>query len=250
MKIRVFESKRAMGIAAAQDAATLLHSAVKKQGHARLMAATGASQFDLFEALTARTDVPWGEVSLFHLDEYFTLPAEHPAILGRYLRERFISKVNLGSFHLLDPVGDPEAECKRVGRLLQEAPIDVAFVGIGENGHVAFNDPPADFETETPYKIVHLDMRCRRQQMSEGWFRSLDEVPKQAVSITVRQILKCRNILCVVPEARKAQAVADTLHSQVSPQVPASILKTHGAATLYLDKESSSLLTEEDLLQS
>ncbi len=243
MDIRIFESKQELGQAAARHAAEILRSAIAGRGNARIIAATGASQFDFLESLTATRDVDWSAVTMFHLDEYIGLDETHPASFRRYLRERLISRTGIWDFHLLNPNPDPAAECARVGELIRQAPIDVAFVGIGENGHLAFNDPPADFETEEPYKVVDLDLRCRQQQLGEGWFASLEEVPRQAISMTVRQILKSREILCIVPEGRKAAAVRATLQDPISPMVPASILRNHPAVTLYLDRDSSSLLS-------
>jgi glucosamine-6-phosphate deaminase len=180
---------------------------------------------------------------MFHLDEYVGLPDTHPASFRRYLRERILQRVHPRAFHFLaGDAPDVAAECRRVGALLARAPIDVAFVGIGENGHLAFNDPPADFETEEPYLVVELDEACRRQQLGEGWFAGLDDVPRRAISMSVRQILKAREILCVVPDARKAQAVQECLEGEVSPLHPSSILQTHAATTVYLDRDSASFL--------
>jgi glucosamine-6-phosphate deaminase len=182
---------------------------------------------------------------MFHLDEYPGLPITHPASFRKYLLERLIEPAGIADYHLLDGEADPAEVCRRAGAEISAAPIDVAFVGIGENGHLAFNDPPADFETDEPYIVVSLDEACRRQQVGEGWFASLDEVPKQAISMTVKQILKAREIVCVVPDARKAKAVKNCFEYEISPQFPASILRKHGAATVYLDTESSSLLNPE-----
>ncbi len=248
MIIKICENKKEMGYEAAQDAVKLLRAAVEQHGKARIIVATGSSQFDFLEALTSLEGTPWPNVTMFHLDEYIGLPEDHPASFRRYLRERLISKVRPGEVHLLNPGSSPSKECKRVEALLQEAPIDIAFVGIGENGHLAFNDPPADFETEDAYLVVNLDTQCRQQQLGEGWFASLEDVPRQAVSMSIRQIMKSKHILCVVPEGRKAAAVAATLRSPVSPEVPASILKNHPSTILYLDRDSASLLTEKDLL--
>ena len=243
MDIRVFETRQEMGRAAAEDAASILRSAIGERGNARIIAATGASQFDFLESLTAVTDLDWAAVTMFHLDEYIGVEEIHPASFRRYLRERLIARTGIRDFHLLNPSHDPRAECARVGELIRRAPVDVAFVGIGENGHLAFNDPPADFETEEPYLVVDLDLRCRQQQLGEGWFATLDDVPRQAISMSVRQILKSRRVLCIVPEARKAEAVRATLRNPISPMFPASALRDHPAATLYLDRDSSSLLS-------
>jgi glucosamine-6-phosphate deaminase len=243
MDIRVFDSKQDLGRAAAQRAAAAIAEAIVRAGEARVIAATGASQFEFLDALTATPGVDWGRVELFHLDEYVGVPDTHPASFRRYLRERIVERVHPRAFHFLaGDAADPGAECRRVGERLAGSPIDVAFVGIGENGHLAFNDPPADFETEEPYLVVQLDDACRRQQMGEGWFPSLEDVPRRAISMSIRQILKAREILCVVPDARKAKAVRDCLDGEVSPAHPSSILQTHPATTVYLDRDSAALL--------
>ncbi len=243
MEIKTFENKKALGAAAAAMAAECIHRAVAEKGKAAIITATGASQFDFLEALTETPGIPWEKVTMFHLDEYVGLSESHPASFRRYLKERFISKIGLGACHLINPGDNPLNECRRVGALLRSLPIDVAFVGIGENGHLAFNDPPADFETEEPYLVVNLDTRCRQQQFGEGWFASLDDVPTQAISMSIRQILKSKTILCIVPEARKAEAVQATVTADVSPRVPASILRTHPDTTLFLDRDSAALIT-------
>ncbi len=247
MEIKVLDNKQLLGTQAAALAGELIRAAQKDRGRARIIAATGASQFDFLASLTALGGIDWRRVTLFHLDEYVGLPESHPASFRRYLRERLIDKAGISDFHLLNPDKDATAECCRVGKLIREAPIDVAFVGIGENGHLAFNDPPADFETVEPYLVVDLDLRCRQQQLGEGWFRSIDDVPTRAISMSIRQILQSRAILCIVPEARKAVAVRATLRDPVSPMVPASILRTHPNTTLFLDRESASLLEDRDL---
>jgi len=245
MEIRVFDSKQELGLAAAERAAAAIGEAIARSGEARVIAATGASQFEFLGALTAKSDIDWGRVEMFHLDEYVGVSDSHPASFRRYLRERIVERVRPRSFHFLaGDAADPAAECRRVGALLARAPIDVAFVGIGENGHLAFNDPPADFETEEPYLVVELDEACRRQQLGEGWFQSLDDVPRRAISMSIRQILKAREILCIVPDARKAKAVSECLEGAVSPLRPSSILQTHAATTVYLDRDSAALLTK------
>ena len=231
-----------MGRAAAKHAAAILRRQITATGSARIIAATGASQFDFLDALTSVPGIDWGRVEMFHLDEYVGLPADHPASFRKYLRERLISKTGITRYHLIDAERDAAGEAARVGRELSSAPVDVAFVGIGENGHLAFNDPPADFDAADPYLIVALDEACRRQQVGEGWFKSVDEVPKQAVSMSVQQILKAGEILCIVPDSRKAEAVRGTVEGPISPAVPASILRTHANTTLYLDREAASLL--------
>jgi glucosamine-6-phosphate deaminase len=244
MKIRVFDTKTELGAAAAESARQALRAAISQAGRARAIAATGASQFELLDALTTLPGIDWPRVELFHLDEYVGLPESHPASFRRYLKERIAERVHPGVFHFIDgEAKDPLAECRRVGEQIARAPIDVAFVGIGENGHLAFNDPPADFETEEPYLVVTLDEACRRQQLGEGWFASLEEVPPRAISMSVRQILKAREILCVVPDARKARAVHECLQMDVSPERPASILQRHPDTTLFLDRDSAALLS-------
>jgi len=242
MKIQTYANCQTMSEAAAERAATVLRQTVTTRGRARIIAATGASQFRFLEALTAAPDVPWPEVEMFHLDEYVGLPIDHPASFRKYLLERLIGKTGITHYHLLDGERDPKTVAEEVGQAIASDTVDVAFVGIGENGHLAFNDPPADFETTAPYLIVTLDEACRRQQVGEGWFASVADVPTQAISMSVREILRAREILCVVPDARKAKAVKATVEGDVSPMVPASILKTHPNATLYLDQPAAALL--------
>jgi len=245
MKITVHPDAAAMGRAAAAHGAASLRTAIAERGAAALIVATGASQFEVLDAVVAEPDVDWSRVTGFHLDEYLGLPLAHPASFRGYLRERFVNRVPLAAFHELNgEASDPAAECERVGALLTAQPIDVAFVGIGENGHLAFNDPPADFETSDPYLVVDLDEACRRQQLGEGWFESLEAVPKQALSMSVRQILNSQTIVCSVPDERKATAVRAAVEGPVTPDVPASILQTHGDCTLMLDDAAASKLSQ------
>jgi glucosamine-6-phosphate deaminase len=231
-----------MARVAADQAASILRDTIQKQGKARLIAATGAAQFEFLEALTTLPAIDWKRVEMFHLDEYIGLPETHPASFCRFLKERLIQKTGMVHYHLLNGDEDPAEVIRRTGEALQSEAIDVAFVGIGENGHLAFNDPPADFETEEPYIIVTLDEPCRRQQLGEGWFDSLADVPRRAISMSVRQILKTKQILCIVPDARKANAVKACFDGEISPLAPASILRTHPNTTVYLDKNSAALL--------
>jgi glucosamine-6-phosphate deaminase len=242
---RIFDNKHEAGRAAAEAGAGILRDALRAKGEVNIVLATGASQFEVLDALVAAQDIDWGKVTVFHLDEYVGLSISHPASFRRYLRERFVRKlpVPLRAFHEIDGEGDSRTECDRLNRLIQTAPIAIAFVGIGENGHLAFNDPPADFNTEIPYIVVDLDDACRCQQLGEGWFPTLEDVPRQAISMSVRQILKAESIMCTVPEDRKAQAVKRTVEGTVTPMVPASILQEHPASTLYLDRASASLLS-------
>jgi glucosamine-6-phosphate deaminase len=243
MIIKTFSDSRMLGQKAALQASVTLKQAAARSGVARVIAATGASQFLFLEALTVDTSVPWKQVELFHLDEYIGLSISHPASFRKYLKERLVDKTGIPIFHGLDGEKDPAATCLRVGRELSASPIDVAFIGIGENGHIAFNDPPADFTTRAPYIVVDLDEPCRRQQVGEGWYPTLTDVPKQAITMSVRQILQAREILCIVPDERKALAVKQALECPISPLVPASILRTHPSLTLYLDTDSASLLS-------
>jgi len=240
--IKVFSDKIQLGEAAARQAADAIKRAISERGRARIIAATGASQFEFLNALTKTPGIDWAKVEMFHLDEYVGLPITHPASFRKYLLERLIEPTGLRNYHLLDGEGHPDEVCKRIGEEISASPVDIAFVGIGENGHLAFNDPPADFETDKPYIVVNLDEACRRQQVGEGWFAALDDVPKEAISMTVRQILRAGEIICVVPDARKARAVKNCFEDEISPQFPASILRMHGATTVYLDDESSAFL--------
>ncbi|HEY3131086.1 MAG TPA: glucosamine-6-phosphate deaminase [Acidobacteriota bacterium] len=247
MELKIFDDKRELAASAASQASAAIRKAVKLQGRARIIAATGASQFEFLDALTRQPGLDWKKVEMFHLDEYVGLPMDHAASFRKYLMERLISKTGIEQYHFLDGRKDPVEVCRAVGKTLSSAPVDVAFVGIGENGHLAFNDPPADFETEEPYLVVNLDEACRRQQVGEGWFGSVAEVPAQAISMSIRQILKSREIVCIVPDARKAPAVRASLEGDVSPMVPASILRTHAAMIMYLDQDSASLLKPETI---
>jgi glucosamine-6-phosphate deaminase len=245
--IKVFEEKKDLGRAAAEQAASSIRNAIRESGHARIIAATGAAQFEFLEALTKAADIDWRRVEMFHLDEYIGLPKSHPASFRRFLEERLIQKTGMTNYHLLDGDNDPSASVRSTSKAIMAAPIDIAFVGIGENGHLAFNDPPADFETEEPYVIVNLDEACRLQQVGEGWFTHISETPKQAISMSIRQILKTKEILAVVPDSRKAKAVKACLEGEINPLAPASILRRHENTTVYLDKNSAALLTQATL---
>lgn len=230
-----------MGRTAARKGAELIRKAISEKGEAVIIVATGSSQFEMLHVLV-KAKVDWSRVTAFHLDEYIGIPDTHGASFRKYLKERFVDHVSLKAFHYINGEGDAGAECKRLGALIAGTPVDVAFIGIGENGHLAFNDPPADFETEAPYIVVELDEECRKQQLGEGWFDSFDEVPETAISMSVQQILKSKNIICSVPDQRKARAVKNAVEKEVSPEYPAAILKTHQNTWLFLDRDSSSLL--------
>ena len=244
MEVIVSDTKQEAGEKAAARGAALIRQAIRKNGQAAILVATGASQFEMLEALVAADGIDWTVVTGFQLDEYIGLPMTHPGSCRKYLRERFADRLpaRLAEFHYVSGDAEPQAECRRLGRLIAQQPIDVAFVGIGENGHLAFNDPPADFDAADAYITVHLDEACRRQQFGEGWFRTLDEVPTRAISMSIRQIMKSRAIICTVPEERKAKAVRATLEGGVTPMVPASILQRHPAAAIFLDRDSAALL--------
>ena len=242
-KIEVLADKHSLGQAAADHAARSLRRTLSNQGSARLVAATGASQFEFLDALTRAPNIDWSRVEVFHLDEYIGLPSIHPASFRKYLFERLIHKVGITSYHLLDGDGDPQGSITKIGTELQSKPVDILFAGIGENGHLAFNDPPADFQIADPYLIVDLDEACRQQQVNEGWFSQLTDVPKKAISMSVRQIMCSKEIIVVVPDTRKARAVRECLEGEISPMMPASILRNHPNATIYLDADSAALLS-------
>lgn len=241
LKIQMSSSKEEAGKQTALWGAELIGNAIRDYGSANVVLATGASQLDMLHTLINQP-IEWSKVNCFHLDEYVGLPKDHKASFRKFLKERFADHVHPATFHYIDGEADPRRECARLNALISSARIDVAFIGIGENAHLAFNDPPADFDTTTPYIEVVLDEACRSQQVGEGWFNSLQEVPMKAISMSVQQILKSENILCLVPEKRKAMAVQRAVEGDITPTVPASILRTHPRTTLYLDPESSSML--------
>lgn len=248
MNIIVAEDAKRLGQQAAADGARAVAQAVAEKGHANIILATGASQLQMLAALIKDERIEWTRVTGFHLDEYLDLPESHPASFRLYLKQRLVDQVPLAGFHYVNgEANNPAAECERLAVLIAAHPIDVAFVGIGENGHLAFNDPPADFETEQPFVVVELDDACRRQQHGEGWFDTLAEVPRKAISMSVKQILKSDRIICSVPDARKAPAVANTVEGLITPDVPASILQSHKNTTLYLDSKSARLLTAREM---
>lgn len=243
MKLIIKETKE-MGRLAALQATDVVKKAIEEKGSARILLSTGASQFPFFEEFV-KADIDWSRVEMFHLDEYVGISEDHPASFNRYLLDRFVNKVNPGKVHLINGKNDPEDTIKELTELLSEAPIDLGMIGIGENGHIAFNDPPADFNDTRAYKVVTLDDRCLRQQVGEGWFKSVEETYKQAISMTCPEIMKCKVIISVVPYAVKAEAIYNTLTRELTPEVPATLLKTHADCTVYCDCESSSKLTSE-----
>lgn len=243
MHIHISKDPAALGHAAATHAATLIRQVIADRGRAHIILATGASQFAMLGKLV-EASIDWSKVQLFHLDEYIDLPEDHPASFRRYLRERFVDRVPaLGAVHFIrGDAPDLPAECGRLNAIIRDHPIDVAMVGIGENGHLAFNDPPADFETEEPFIIVGLDEACRRQQLGEGWFPELEAVPERAISMSIRQIMKSDRLIVSVPDARKADAVHCAVKGRVTPDCPASILQEHSRCDLFLDKNSAARL--------
>jgi len=247
MILKIFEDKTSLAKAAADQAATAVTRAIRDRGKARVIAASAASQFEFLDALTATPGIDWKRVELFHLDEYIGLPMSHPASFCKFLQERLIGKAGITDYHLLNGEENPVKVIRETSKFLSAAPIDVAFVGIGENGHLAFNDPPADFETEEAFIVVNLDEACRLQQVGEGWFKDLSTVPTQAISMSVRQVMKSKEILAVVPDARKARAIKACFDGEINPMAPSSILRTHPNATVYLDTHSAALLSRKTL---
>lgn len=247
MRLQILEDRISLGNAAAAQASAAMKRAIAAYGRVRIIGASAASQFEFLEVLTGTPGIDWKSVELFHLDEYIGLPMTHPASFCKFLQDRLIAKAGVTRYHLLNGEEDPGEVIRRTNQAITAAPIDVAFVGIGENGHLAFNDPPADFETEEPYIVVNLDEACRRQQVGEGWFADLEAVPKRAISMSVRQVLRAREILAVVPGPKKAVAIKACFDGPISPMAPSSILRTHANATVYLDRESAALLSKETL---
>ena len=243
MKFIVAADPIAVGGLAGREAARLIKKAIAANGQANIILATGTSQFETLAQLI-QEGIDWSKVVMFHLDEYIGLPESSPASFRKYLKERFLAKVpELKQYYLVNGEGDAAAECDRLGKVIKQHPIDVALVGIGENGHLGFNDPPADFETEKAFIVVGLDEDCRKQQFGEGWFETLAAVPRQAITMSIKQILRSKHIICSVPDSRKAVAVKNSLEGPVSNVNPASILQLHADCVCFLDKASSALLT-------
>ena len=242
MEVIISNTKEKLGKKAANRGAELICKAISEKGEANIIVATGSSQFEMLNGLVD-ADIDWSKVTGFHLDEYIGISDKHPASFRKYLKERLVDKVSLKKFNYVNGEDDPVRECARLGELISKQPIDVAFIGIGENAHLAFNDPPADFETEEAYLLVKLDEACRKQQLGEGWFPAFEDVPEKAISMSIKQIMKSKAIICSVPDTRKAKAVKDALEGSVTPDVPSSILQQHNAVWLYLDKDSASLIS-------
>jgi len=250
MEIFITKDPFELGKEAGKATAELIQKTIEEKGSANVILATGTSQFETLSQLVSEKGIDWSKVVMFHLDEYIELPVTHVASFRKYLKERFLEKVPaLKAVYLINGEGDPEVECKRLGELINQHPIDVALVGIGENGHLAFNDPPADFNTQEPYLVVELDEVCRKQQLAEGWFNSIEEVPVKAISMSIQQIMKSKNIICSVPDRRKAFAVKNCLEHSPNEMYPASILQQHPSCKFYFDKSSAALLSEEAVVK-
>ena len=240
LEVLIFETPGELGAAAAGAAAATIKNAVTERGVANVMFASGNSQFAFLDALTARDDVPWSDVVGLHMDEYVGMDTSHSASFARYMRERIIDVVHPKTFHCIDGTTDPRDECARYTQLLRAHPLDLTCLGIGENGHLAFNDPPfADFDDPLDVKEITLDDASRRQQVGEGHFADLADVPRTAVTVTIPALLRARRVLAIVPESRKADAVARALQGPVTTDCPASILRRARHATLYLDRASA-----------
>jgi glucosamine-6-phosphate deaminase len=248
MDIIIKKDGREVGKAAGHAAAASIRRSISEKGSANIILATGTSQFETLNQLISEPGIDWGQVVMFHLDEYIGLPSTANASFRKYLKERFIDRIpSLKAAHLINGETGAEEECRRLADLIRNHPVDVALVGIGENGHLAFNDPPADFVTEQPYIIVSLDEACRRQQLGEGWFHTFDDVPTQAITMSIKQIIKSKHIICSVLDNRKAMAVKNTLEQAVSNLYPASILQLHSHCTIYLDEASATLLSQNTI---
>jgi glucosamine-6-phosphate deaminase len=239
MKVNVLETPEQLGQVAALHAARFLNERISEYDKARIILSTGASQFEFFKAFV-KTDVDWSKLEMFHLDEYVSLPANHPASFKAYLKQRFLAEVNIKQIHFVNGEGDVEENIRQLNAEIRKERIDLAMIGIGENAHIAFNDPPADFETEQPYIVVDLDEACKRQQVGEGWFDTVEDVPKQAITMSVHQIMQSDCIISCVPHKVKAGAIRSTLEQPVTPAIPATILKTHPNWSLYLERASAS----------
>ena len=246
MKINIYANKKETSKKAALKAASLLNEIIHQKGTATFVIATGVSQLDFIDTLIAEGNVDWSKTRMFHLDEYIGLPETHPASFRKYLKEKFISKVDrIKESNLINgDAVDPQKECDRLNRILQNEIVDIAFVGVGENGHLAFNDPPANFEIEDPFIVVNLTKSCRKQQVGEAWFNSIKDVPQKAISMSIKQIMKAKNIICTIPGERKAQAVKDCFGTDnISPMYPSSVLKKHKNCFVFLDFDSAKYLS-------
>ncbi|TBL77349.1 glucosamine-6-phosphate deaminase [Paenibacillus thalictri] len=239
MKVHVLEDAQKLGEQAAEHAANIINELLAKQDKVRLVLSTGASQFETLSELVKK-NIEWSRIEMFHLDEYIGLPESHPASFRKYLKERFVQLIPLGKVHFVNGEGNITEHLEELTREITKEPVDLALIGIGENGHIAFNDPPADFETKQSYMVVDLDDICKKQQVGEGWFPTVEDVPKQAITMTVHQIMKSRTILSCVPNKVKAKAIREFFENDIDHRFPSTIMKSHPNLTLYLDKQSAS----------
>ncbi len=244
MKFITCDNEQALGRAAAQMGAEAIRAIAEVKDRVTIVVATGASQFTMLEHLVQEPELPWDRVDAFHLDEYVGISADHPASFRKYLNERFVSKVkSLAVLHeVIGDASDLDAEVERLNALIGGREVDVCFGGIGENGHLAFNDPPADLETNDPYIVVDLDQACRQQQCNEGWFGGMEDVPERAISMAINQIMKSKKLILSVPGERKAEAVKNTFIRNVSPEFPSAVLRRHGDCHIFVDTDSAKLL--------
>jgi len=246
MKIKVCRDKAELGKSAADEAISVISNTIEEDGKVHIIVATGQSQFELLQHLTESARIDWSKVVMFHLDEYIGLPITHKASFRKYLQERLVDKTPGLQHHFIDgQANSPKEECARLGKIIADFPIDLALVGIGENGHLAFNDPPADFKTRDPFIVVELDNACKMQQVREGWFAGIEEVPGKAITMSIHQIMASKKIICAVPGNHKAQAVKDCLDGMISAMHPASILQEHRHCSVYLDLDSASRLSNK-----
>jgi glucosamine-6-phosphate deaminase len=243
-RVYVYPSKLETSEAAAHEAASILRSALAKRGSARIIVGTGNSQLDLIRALVEAPGLDWSRIEVFHMDEYVGMAEEHPASFHRWLKTYLVDIVHPGKVRYMEGTApDTAQECERYAALLHSAPIDVCFIGFGENGHIAFNDPGvADFHDPFAVKRVAMDERCRRQQVGEGHFPTIDAMPKEALTLTCPELLRAEHWICTVPDSRKAEAVKNALTGPITEACPSSIVRTHPAAAVYLDADSASLL--------
>ncbi len=246
MEIILSKDAEQLGQRAASKIAEVINKAIEEKGVARIILSTGASQFTTIEALL-KEDIDWTKVEMFHLDEYVDLPEGHPASFVKYLKERFVNRIPLKKAYFVDPSNGVEEIIEELTEVFNSIEIDCGVIGIGENSHIAFNDPPADFDTTAVYKVVALDDACRSQQLGEGWFPTFDDVPTHAITMTVHQILKCKTIVSAVPYKVKAVAVQKTLNEEVSNMVPSTKFKEHNDVHLFIDEESASLIDTTNL---
>lgn len=247
MKVSVLNNSEELGLVAAKRSAEIINEQINTRGKARIVLSTGASQFDVLKALVEE-DVDWGKVEMFHLDEYVGLPESHIASFRRYLKERFVGCLpQLSQAHFVNGEGNVKTNIQKLTDAIRKEPIDLALIGIGENAHIAFNDPPADFDTTDSYMVVNLDEQCKQQQVREGWFPSIEDVPNQAITMTVHQIMQSKVIISCVPHKVKANAIKKFFENSLNNQIPATILKTHTDFSLFVDKESASETDEQYL---